>query len=276
MLLWGTSVYLASLVPRKLAGDIGQHLRHFASVLLAAAVATTVATLPLEAAFIGDGWGDAFKPTTIRDVVLATSVGRAWQYQAAAALVLTATLAVRSPRRQGATALGSGLLLASLSLTGHAVMHEEWVGVAHRLNDAAHVLCGGAWLGALVPLLLIFRALEDPKGRIEAATALRRFSRAGHVIVALVVASGIVNTFFVLGRWPNDWSSPYQALLASKIALVAMMAGLATLNRYGFVPRIYGYGSRAVRTIRLITITEIILGICVVGLVSVYGMLDPT
>ena len=275
MFVWGASVYLVTLVPGNLADDIGRCLRHFTAITLALAVATTVAALPLETAFIGDGWSEALSPAMIHDVVFATSVGQAWQLQAIAALALVATLGVRPPHRRVATALASGLLLASIALTGHAVMQAHWVGVAHRLNDAAHVLCGGAWLGALVPLRFTLRALDEPTARNEAATALRRFSRTGHVIVALVIASGVANTFLVLGRWPTDWSSPYQAMLASKIALVAMMVGLAALNRYGLVPRIGGYGSRAVLAMRVTTIAEIILGIGVVGLVSVLGMLDP-
>jgi putative copper export protein len=44
-------------------------------------------------------------------------------------------------------------------------MQEGWRGVAHRVNDALHVLSGGAWLGALVPLVPILAALNYPKQR---------------------------------------------------------------------------------------------------------------
>ena len=68
--------------------------------------------------------------------------------------------------------------------------------------------------------------------------ALRRFSAVGHGAVAVVIVTGIVNTGLILGHWPSDWNSPYQALLMIKIALVIAMALLALLNRYAVVPRL--------------------------------------
>jgi putative copper resistance protein D len=81
--------------------------------------------------------------------------------------------------------------------------------------------------------------------------------------------------FLVLRRWPTDWSSPYQAMLAIKIGLVATMTALATVNRYLFVPRVGEERARAITDIRRGTIAEIALGLAVVGLVAVFGMLDP-
>jgi putative copper resistance protein D len=92
-------------------------------------------------------------------------------------------------------------------------MQDGWPGVAHRVNDAVHVLSSGAWLGALVPLLIILWRVDIR----EADLALRRFSTAGHVIVALVIASGVIDTLSgnagvqdCLGRgygWARDGQS---------------------------------------------------------------------
>ena len=276
MLLWGASVYLWTLVPRNLTRDIGRRLRSFAILAIVVAVATTAVTLPLETAAIGEGWSDALDSSTIGAVLFETTVGQAWQIQAVVAAILCATLVLPRGGRLPATVLASGLLLASVAFTGHAVMHMGREGIAHRLNDAIHVLSAGAWLGALVPLLSILALLGKPESRRDAGVALKRFSTAGHVVVALVVASGVVNTVLVLGRWPTDWSSPYQAMLALKIALVAVMVGLAAINRYVRVPRIAQRGSQAVQGIASATIAEIAMGLGVLGLVSVLGMLEPT
>lgn len=276
MLLFGASAYLATLVPRDLAWDVGRCLRFVRVVLIALAVATTAAALPVQTAVIGDGWPDALDPTTIRAVLFETSVGGAWRTEAVAALLVAAALAASAPYRQAVTALAAGLLVASLALTGHAVMQEGWLGMAHRVNDAVHVLAGGAWLGALVPLSLTLAALNDPERREAAEMALSRFSTVGHVAVALIILSGVINTILVLGRWPTDWSSPYQAMLAAKIALVVAMVCLAIVNRYGFIPRMAAHRPDVVRAIRSGTIAELTLGLGVVGLVSVFGMLAPT
>lgn len=275
MLLWGAFAFLRTMVPVDLAASIGRRLRWLWIVAAAMVAATIAAALPLEAAMIGEGWADAFDPATLQAVLFDTSVGHAWQGQALAVLLVLAAFAAPARMRMGAVALTAGLATASAALTGHAVMQAGWLGVAHRLNDVCHVLAGGAWLGALVPLLLVLGAFGRPDSRRQAGTALRKFSFAGHFAVAAVLASGVINTMLVLGRWPTQWSSPYQALLAAKIAVVAVMTCLAIVNRYHFVPRLADHRDEGMRAIRLVTIAEIVLGVAVVGLVSVFGMLEP-
>ena len=276
MLVWGSFVYLAALVPSDLAANIGSRLSGFRVTALTLAVVTTFAALPIEAAAIGDGWSDTLDATTLRTVLFDTSVGQVLQVQAAMALLLAVSLSIPARSQLGVTAVLSGLLLATLALTGHAAMHEGWLGLAHRFNDAVHVLAGGAWLGSLVPLLLILRALDDSSQRHDAGIALRRFSTAGHGAVALVIATGAVNTLLILGQWPLNWASPYQALLATKIALVLIMTLFALANRYLLVPRMAQDRIRAARLLRLATIAEVGLGLAAIACVSVFGLLEPT
>lgn len=275
MLLWGTSAYLCLMVPKVLADRIW-HMFAGASIVTALiAGLTAFMSLPLAAASIGNGWSDAIDAGTLHAVLFETTVGQAWLAQAAAALILLLALPLPGRWRHHGIALGSGLGLAALVLTGHASMHEGWLKTAHRANDMLHVLAGGGWLGALLPLIPILRLLRLPDYRAEALLALRRFSTAGHIAVAVVIVSGIVNTMLVLKHLPMDWSSPYQALLGLKIALVAGMGLLAIVNRYVLVPRIGHDQERALNTIRLGSIAEIVLGIAVIALVAVFGMLEP-
>jgi putative copper resistance protein D len=273
--LWGAFAYLAALVPRDLALDVTERLNTLRVSALVLAIVTTIMALPLETAMIGDGWNDALNTVTLRAVLFETSVGHAWQIQGGAAVLLAATLWMPVRARRIATAAAAGLALIALTFTGHAVMREGWLGAAHRFNDGLHLLSGGAWFGALVPLLPILRAFDDPKSHRAAGLALRRFSAAGHGAVALVIATGILNTALVLGRWPLDWTSPYQALLAIKVVLVLTMVALALLNRYVVVPRLAPHSGSAARIIRDIAITEIVLGAMVIGLVSAFGLLEP-
>lgn len=275
MLVWGAFATLAALVPRDLADRVASRLRAFRVAATVLAVATVVAVVPLEAAAVGDGWTDALDAAVLRAVLLDTDVGHALLARAAAAIPLALSLVLPARLQPGATAASSGLLLATLALTGHAAMHEGWLGAAHRLNDAAHVLAAGAWLGSLVPLLLVMRALDDPSRRREAGVALARYSAAGHGAVALVLATGTLNTVLVLGRWPVDWTSPYQALLTAKIALVLAMVLLAVVNRYRLVPRMANDRDRALRALRASTMTEVGLGLAAIACVSVFGLLEP-
>lgn len=275
MLLWGGSAFLCLLVPGALADRLWRMFGNASVVTAWTAGLSTLTSLPLAVAAIGNGWSDAVNTDTIRAVLFDTTVGRAWLAQAAAALILLAALPLPQRRRRPGVMLGSGLGLAALALTGHASMHDGALALAHRGNDVLHVLAGGSWLGGLVPLVAILRLLNQPEYRAEAELALRRFSTAGHVAVALVILSGIVNTMLVLKRLPTDWSSPYQALLALKIMLVMGMSVLAIVNRYVFVPRIAKDRARALTAIRLGSIAEITLGIAAFALVATFGMLEP-
>jgi copper resistance protein D len=275
MLLWGGAGYLGVLVPRALAEGIAARLRVVQGLAVLGVAAGVCAALPVQAARIGEGWPDALDPATLWAVLTRTRVGAAWLASAACALLVLAAQAGPRRHRQRATALAAGLVLASLAATGHAALHAGWLGLAHRANDVVHVLSGGAWLGALVPFVLVLRQ-HDGLLAGEAALALRRFSRAGHVAVALVLASGSLNTALVLGRLPTDLASPYQALLALKIGAVALMTVLALVNRYALVPRIARDRIRAGRSIRRLTVVEVGLGVAAVALVSVFGLLEPS
>ncbi|MFK0166728.1 copper homeostasis membrane protein CopD [Rhizobium sp. NPDC090279] len=275
MLLWGACAYLALFVPKALADSVWRMSARPFFIAAVIAALTALAALPIMTANIGNGWSDALDAGMVHDVLFETTVGVAWQAQAFAAMVMVGAFLLPEGKRRYGLALGAGLGLASLSLTGHASMLEGWMRQAHRANDILHVLTGGGWLGALLPLIPILRLLGRPECRAEARIALRRFSNAGHVAVALVILSGIVNTLLILKRLPTDWSSPYQMLLAIKIALVAIMAVLAIVNRYVFVPWIGRKPERALLALRLGSIAEIVIGIVVIGLVAVFGMLEP-
>jgi putative copper resistance protein D len=103
--------------------------------------------------------------------------------------------------------------------------------------------------------------------------ALQRFSSLGQIAVATVLATGVVNSWFALDAWPTG-SSPYQALLLAKIALVAIMVALALANRYVLLPR-FDTTPYALSLLRWSVIGEAILGLGAVGLVSIFGILAP-
>ncbi|MBZ9937212.1 copper homeostasis membrane protein CopD [Mesorhizobium sp. BR1-1-16] len=274
MLLWGAFGYLVLLVPCRLADDIAGRLSGLRTAAILVAAATVFAALPIQTALIGDGWADAFDGAMLRDVVTGTSVGTAWLWQAIPSAALLLTLGPRCRFHSGATALLAGMAVVALAAGGHARMNEGWQAVIHPANDALHGLAAGAWLGALVPLLPILARLSTAGWRADAALALKRFSTGGHIAVALVVVTGIFNSFMIVG-WPLGLSPPYRALLTAKLAVVATMTAIALLNRYGFVPRIGADKDRAVRAIAIGTIVEIGLGLAAILLVAIFGMMDP-
>ena len=113
---------------------------------------------------------------------------------------------------------------------------------------------------------------RDDSGAV--LSALRRFSGIGHVLVALVIATGAINTWFILGGlWINIESS-YQAMLLAKICLVVAMMFLATVNRYLLLPRLGG-NNQVLRLLYCCTLLEVFLGFMAIGLVSYFATLEP-
>ena len=271
MAMFGWACFTGLLAPRAL----GQQVAAASARPLAAtgwlALAATLVWLPLEAATIG-GWEMAGDGGTLRDLAFGTVIGWAWLVRLALCVLMLVALALRAPALRVAL---SGLLLASVALSGHANMHEGAYGVLHHANDALHVLGAGFWLGSLVMLPACLGLLGRPATRQAATVALRRFSRAGHGAVALVLVSGIANTLLILGHLPLDASSPYQRLLALKIVLVILMIVVALANRYVFMPRLGDAPEQAVARIRHGTFAELVLGGGVLALVAWFGLLDP-
>jgi putative copper resistance protein D len=270
---FGVSGFIACIAPDRLGAAIAASSNFLIVTASLLAVLSTLAWLPIEAAMIGGSWQSAVDRSTLSALLWDTAMGKAWLVRLALSLLLTAALPWRSASMVRLAL--SGCLLASLALTGHANMDEGTRGALHILNDALHVLAGGAWLGSLLALPACLARLRDPAFCMDAKTALRRFSSAGHVAVALVIATGIANTALVLQRWPTDLTSTYQILLVAKIACVAAMTGLALVNRYIFAPRMVEQPERAIIQIRNGTWAELALGAGVLALVAFLGILDP-
>ncbi|GAA3106563.1 copper homeostasis membrane protein CopD [Rhizobium viscosum] len=274
LFLWGSAAYLWLLVPKGLSGSIWARLAVWRLAAVVLAVLATLVLLPVRCAMIGNGWADGLDGDVMISVLTATSIGTAWAWQAAfaAALLMVTLLPLR--RKVAATAVVSALLLCGLSLTGHAAMNDGWLRVLHRANDMVHVLSGGAWVGALIPVALVLCRLGDGMAGADARIALIRFSTAGHVAVALVILSGVANSLLIIGGLPLDWSIAYQRLLSLKIALALLMMLIAVFNRYGLVPRM-GRSHSAGKALAAGTLAEIAIAVCVVALVAWFGTLEP-
>jgi putative copper resistance protein D len=273
MFVFGGISFVCFIAPRRLGGFIERQLHAPVMVVAVAAVAAALVWLPLEVASIGDAWTEVFNFSLMGTVLDNTTMGHVWVARALIPILLIMAAAADRPPMPVLLAL-SAVALASLALTGHAMMDEGPRAAVHIINHIVHLLAAAGWIGSLVPVLLCLAALGDPARAKYASLALHRFSVMGHIAVALVVGTGIIDMFMVLGHLPVHWSSPYQALLSIKIALVAGMIGLALVNSYVLMPRVDD-DNEATRALRRQTIAELVLATGVLALVAVLGMLDP-
>ena len=272
MLLFGVAAFEAGLLPPG-PGTRFSGWPLLRVTLVAVLVVTGALWFMLETANIGDGWADAFDPGTLLAVATGTMFGQVWVVRLVLIALLIPALWLRGTLGRVLFVVAVAAVLGSLGFAGHAAMQDGTEGIVHRLNHMVHLLASGFWVGSLLPLLLCLVALRhDP---VAAGTTLRRFSGLGHLAVALTLITGVVNTALVLGTWPVDFNSPYQALLAVKILLVATMLGIALYNRYVSMRRLARQPERSAGALVIGTGAEIVLGAIVIALVSAFATHDP-
>jgi putative copper resistance protein D len=242
---------------------------------------TGIAMVPCIAASMAGAASAGFDPKVLEPVMLDTRFGHIW----CAHLVLAALLVALSalPQRHefaGATMIAALLTLASLGWVGHAAMDQGAAGIGHRVNQMAHLLAGGIWLGGLPPLFLLLRRALAPGGaefQALARTALPHFSLMGYVAVALVALTGAINTVLLVGSFHGLVATPYGRLLLVKIALFAAMVALALVNRFRLLPRLRGT-ARADPPLRALcrsVAVEQALGLAILAVVAVLGTWPP-
>jgi len=225
------------------------------------------------------------KPRVLMSMMMGTDFGPLWAVRLGLAAVL-AVLLIRWPGKQSLwlVPLLAALLLASLAGTGHARVTEGWGGTVHIVSDAVHLLAAGLWFGGLWPLgFLVFRSLtsgSDRQNNLAMGVMLRRFSGVATIAVAILVASGLINSWFLVGSISALFASAYGWLLAAKVALFGLMALLASVNRFWITPQLDRAPSAStgvwLRRLRWHVVAEQGLGIVVLAVVSVLGTLQPT
>ncbi|WP_454659115.1 copper homeostasis membrane protein CopD [Bosea beijingensis] len=272
--LFGTQCLLGFLAPAQLGARLGAVARTGLQAASIIAVLASILWLFAEAALAGGGWSVVLTGATLDDLLLSTSTGQALLVRTGLSIIVMAAFVTLHGAERLKAAFGA-VLLGSLSLSGHARMDNGFREVAHLGNHVIHLLSAGFWFGALAILPACLARLSDPELGGAARATLRRFSAIGHLAVALVVTTGIVNAVLIFDGWPTG-STLYQALLLFKVALVAVMVGIAMLNRYVFVPRMRVRPNNAIADIRLGTYAELAFGMVVLALVAAFGIMDPT
>ncbi len=184
-------------------------------------------------------------------------------------------------RQNVAVSFLAAMLLASLAGVGHTQAEEGWASLVHVLSDALHLLAAGAWLGGLVPLVLVLRHYAD-KSRASASVdqILLRFSGMGYAAVATLIGSGVINSGFLVGSVSNLTTTLYGQVLLAKLALFAGMLALAVANRFWLVPSIGGVRSGGepetpLRKLRGHVLGEQVLGLAILAIASLLGTLPP-
>lgn len=259
------------------------------TLLLFAAIFTALASLAalvLQTAVMAGSMAEALKPASMSYMALETSIGRAFVARAAASTLYGLLLLISRPSRaHWAVLTGVGVAVcASLAWTGHGAATEGPLGLVHLGADIIHAAAAAMWLGALAALGVF---LAMPYGHPErdrlTHDALHGFAGMGTLAVALLVATGLANSGFLVGtdHLTALATTPYGLLLSAKLVVFGAMLALAASNRFDLTPhlqRSLGDGELmpgAIRGLRRSLALETSLAIILLGLVAVMGTLEP-
>ncbi len=286
MVLFGVPAFVL-LITGAWSGDGIVALRPIVAIAAVVGLALSIAGIALLAASMSGVAVGAVDPAAIRMLVTGTSTGTAWLVRIAA-LLLALLVAVAARKRQitcVATTLCGGIALATLAWLGHGVMDDGRTGLLHLLADIGHLIAAGIWVGALAALSMMLFQPADSMGAAQLDAlhrALKGFAWLGTAAVGLIVATGLINAWLLVG--PGSVGSLgttiYGQLLLVKLALFGAMLLLAALNRFRHVPalgRATGEHKARdeVRALRLSLALETGLAATVLVLVAWLGTLAP-
>ena len=286
MILFGSSLFALYALPAQGFGSAPE-TRWFRPLLIWSGVgllAASLAGLVAQTSVLAGSFGEGLKLSSLGAVV-GMGLGRGALIRAVAAALAVAVLVARKADRNAlvASAALGGISCASFAWMGHGAATEGPGGTIHLVSDILHALAAGVWVGALVAFGgLLFRRAKSVRLDGVLHSALHRFSGVGSGLVAVLVASGLVNSWFLVGpeRLSGLWTTPYGQLLSLKLVLFVGMLALAAANRFRLTPALgaaLADGTRepALRALRRSLMLETGLAVAVLGLVAWFGMLAP-
>jgi putative copper resistance protein D len=173
-------------------------------------------------------------------------------------------------------------LVGTLAWSGHAVGGTGLGGAVHLASDILHLVAAAAWLGALLPLAVVLRVTMqslDAKSIVIARDAVLRFSTLGIASVSTLLATGIINSWMLVGSITALVGTNYGHLLLVKIALFFCMVAVAGINRLILTPRLMRAQSAtaqfSVHQIGTNSLIEVGVGAAILLVVGALGILQP-
>jgi putative copper resistance protein D len=180
----------------------------------------------------------AFSAAAWRTVFFQTQFGGIWQLRLgliAIAFVLAFLGLTQGKIRRRSVILVlwflSAVLLVSLAWVSHAA--AAMVQPLGLLGDLFHLCAAGAWVGGLVPLaIFLARAGASFSLGEMVPRVVERFSTLSLCCVSVLVASGISNSWLLVGSIHALFTTPYGRLLLFKLTLFSALISFGARNRF--------------------------------------------
>jgi len=181
-----------------------------------ATIGATVAALVVLILRLGGG----FDPSIV-GTVLASNVGGAAAVRlAGACLLLVVPRDEEDGFNRGMLLSAAALVAGSFAFSGHAAVEGLWSGIV----AAIHVAIVAWWVASLLALRRACAIGEEPQALV------RRFSTLALRMVGALVAAGVLLILALIDF--AEGFTPYARNLALKLAIVAIVLGVAAYNRF--------------------------------------------
>ena len=275
--IFGAQLFRAALASPVLAqmndGEAAMFGRQWLRLARASLVMTVLATLAwlvLEAASLADAGTISAAVGAVPDVMRDTAFGHVLLLRLAA-LALTALALGKDGSRPWLT---TGLAAVATGLQawhGHAASMYDGPSLL-LLSQVLHVLAAGAWLGGLLPLLLLVEAASPQ----AASLASNRFSPLGTACVVLLTGTAVWQSWGLIGGWSGLIGTGYGLMALVKLALFLALLGFAAANRFRFTPALSGISpGLAKQHLRWSITAEAGMGLLIVLAAAVLASLPP-
>jgi putative copper resistance protein D len=240
------------------------------------------------AAMSGDKLVDVVPSGALWTVLTQTTFGHAWLIRLGLAIALTALFIPLFSARSlhpvwldpTAVIVAAGFA-GGLAWAGHAAGGLGTEAVIHPAADVLHLIAAAAWVGALAPLAILLAVTGHAPDELDMArVATSRFSLLGMAAVAMLLATGIVNSWYLVGSVDALLNTHYGKLLLLKLVLFLCMVAIAAFNWSQLTPALVQTGNAtaaqaARRRLCRNAAIETIAGAAIIAIVAVLGTQPP-
>ena len=258
MQVFGTAVARLSCAGPGLPPVLERRLTALLRIAAAAALVAMAAWLWLQTGDFLDARPDI---ASVVDVMRTTWFGQVLSVQ----LGLTALVFCfgGSRPRWWVAAIAGACALSVEALHGHAWAMRSSGGSDWLVASVAvHLLAAGAWLGGLLPLVVLLA--EPARWRV----ALTRFSKLGYACVAAVAVTAGAQAWVLVGGLPGLFGTAYGWVALAKLTGFGVLVGIACVNRWRL-------GPRRSASLRRVIVAETVVGFAVVAAAGLLSSLPP-
>ena len=227
------------LLPKGGPTAVRRKLLSMALVCLLFFIVTAVGTLLIQGAKLQRGEFPGWE--ILSRYLSATQSGNIWLFRESYGVVLTLILVWLIRQKEALTGLRlltilAVPLIASRGFTSHAIAVRSDTALAVTA-DGVHLVATALWAGGLLAVLTALRANRRQQDSIWwTAQLVQRFSRLALACVVVLCCAGLYLSWVHVGSFAILKNTDSGNVLIVKLALFAIMLGLAALNAFSTRP----------------------------------------